>query len=73
MKNGDMVTAKSETPRLPSLFCEHNRITRGKRKMLEHLKAMRLHPAHVDILLTGPSLSLVPPVSITSAESSSLP
>ena len=38
MKNGDMVTAKSETPRLPSLFCEHNRITRGKRKMLEHLK-----------------------------------
>lgn len=39
MKNGDMVTAKSERPRLPLLFCEHNRITRGKRKMLEHLKS----------------------------------
>lgn len=44
MKNGDMVTAKSETPRLPSLFCEHNRITRGKRKMLEHLKSHETAP-----------------------------
>lgn len=39
-----MVTAKSETPRLPSLFCEHNRITRGKRKMLEHLKSHETAP-----------------------------
>ena len=35
-----MVTANSERPRLPSLFCEHKRITREKwKEMLKHLKS----------------------------------
>lgn len=48
--------ANSERPRLPSPLCEHKRTTREKwKEMLKHLKAMRLHSAHVVILLTSPS------------------